>query len=109
MARHPRKGNGWPAQLAAVNLDAAGSAIGAQAHGVAVPPASEAAPVRRFGAGRVEVAALASGRQHWGVTPVARASSGGYGIPLGEVRDARGFRGGSRGAGSAARPRAAQA
>ena len=38
MARSQRKGNGLPAQLAAVNLHAAGIDIGSQEHWVAVPP-----------------------------------------------------------------------
>ena len=59
MTRHKRKGNGLPSQLAAVNLHAAGIDIGAQEHWVAVPPESDAQPVRRFGAWTVDLEALA--------------------------------------------------
>ena len=50
MKRDHRQGNGLPAQRAAVNLPAAGSDIGAQAHWGAVPPDRDAQPVRGFGA-----------------------------------------------------------
>ncbi len=91
MARHKRKGNGLPAQLAALNLHAAGIDSGAQEHWGAVPPDSDSPPVRRCGACKVELAALASGRQPWGLTTGVRESSGVDWRPRFEVREARGL------------------
>ena len=78
MARHQRKGNGLPAQLAAVNLHAAGIDIGAQEHWVAVSPDSDSQPVRRFGACTADLEALASWLQQCGVQTVAMESTGVY-------------------------------
>ena len=91
MARHQRKGNGLPAQLAAVNLHAAGIDIGAQEHWVAVPPESDLQPVRRFGACTADLEAVAGWLRQCGVTTVAMESTGVYWIPLFEVLEARGF------------------
>jgi transposase len=91
MARHQRKGNGLPAQLAAVNLHAAGIDIGAQAHWVAVPPDSDAQSVRGFGACTADLEAIASWLQQCGVTTVAMESTRVYWIPLFELLEARGF------------------
>jgi len=91
MARHTRKGNGLPAQLAAVNLHAAGIDIGAQEHWVAVPPDSDAQPVRRFGACTADLEAIAQWLSACGVTSVAMESTGVYWIPLFELLEARGF------------------
>ena len=60
MARSQRKGNGLPAQLAAVNWHAAGIDIGSQEHWVAVPPDCDPQPVRRFGACTADLEALAT-------------------------------------------------
>ncbi len=46
MKQDQRKGKRLPVQLATVNLHAAGIDIGAQEHGVAVPPDSDPQPVR---------------------------------------------------------------
>ncbi len=46
----PRSQSALPPQLAAVNLHAAGSAVGAEAHDVAVPPRDDPQPVRCVGA-----------------------------------------------------------
>ena len=91
MARHQRKGNGLPAQLAAVNLHAAGIDIGAQEHWVAVSPDSDSQPVRRFGACTADLEALASWLQQCGVQTVAMESTGVYWIPLFELLEAQGF------------------
>jgi transposase len=91
MARHQRKGNGLPAQLAAVNLHAAGIDIGAQEHWVAVPPDSDVQPVRRFGACTGDLEALAEWLRQCGVTTVAMESTGVYWIPLFELLEVRGF------------------
>jgi len=91
MARHQRKGNGLPAQLAAVNLHAAGIDIGAQEHWAAVSPDSDSQPVRRFGACTADLEALASWLQQCGVQTVAMESTGVYWIPLFELLEAQGF------------------
>jgi transposase len=91
MARHQRKGNGLPAQLAAVNLHAAGIDIGSQEHWVAVPPDCDPQPVRRFGACTADLEALATWLRECGVTTVAMESTGVYWIPLFELLEARGF------------------
>ncbi len=91
MKRDNRQGNGLPAQLAAVNLHAAGIDIGAQAHWVAVPPDSDAQPVRGFGACTADLEAMAKWLQQCGVTTVAMESTGVYWIPLFELLEARGF------------------
>jgi transposase len=80
-----------PAQLAAVNLHAAGIDIGSQEHWVAVPPASDSQPVRRFGACTADLEALADWLQQCGVTTVAMESTGVYWIPLFELLEAQGF------------------
>jgi transposase len=91
MKRDDRQGNGLPAQLAAVNLYAAGIDIGAQEHWVAVPPTSDAQPVRGFGACTADLEAMATWLQQCGVTTVAMESTGVYWIPLFELLEARGF------------------
>jgi hypothetical protein len=48
-----------PPQLAAANLHAAGIAIGAEAHCVAVPPSDDPQPVRSLGAYTADWEALA--------------------------------------------------
>jgi hypothetical protein len=52
--QHPRSQSALPPQLAAVNLHAAGIDVGAETHGVAVPPSDDAQPVRRFGASTID-------------------------------------------------------
>jgi transposase len=91
MARHQRKGNGLPSQLAAVNLHAAGIDIGSQEHWVAVPPESASQPVRRFGACTADLETVVAWLQQCGVTTVAMESTGVYWIPLFELLEARGF------------------
>src|ERR1051325_6172797 len=91
MARLQRKGNGLPAQLAAVNLHAAGIDIGSQEHWAAVPPDSDSQPVRRFGACTADLEALATWLRACGVTTCAMESTGAYWIPLFELLEARGF------------------
>jgi len=58
---------------------------------VAVPPASDPQPVRRFGACTADLEALADWLQQCGVTTVAMESTGVYWIPLFELLEARGF------------------
>ena len=87
-----RKGNGLPAQLAAVNLHAAGIDIGSQEHWVAVPHRTVTRNrCARFGACTADLEALATWLQQCGVTTVAMESTGVYWIPLFELLEARGF------------------
>jgi transposase len=86
-----RQGNGLPAQLAAVNLHAAGIDIGAQEQWGAVPPGSDVQPVRRFGAWTADLEALADWLQQCQVTTVAMESTGVYWIPPFELLEARGL------------------
>jgi transposase len=85
MKRDPRKGQRLPSQLAAVTLHAAGIAIGAQEHWVAVPPDSDPQPVRRFGACTADLEAIATWLQQCSVMTVAMESTGVYWIPLFEL------------------------
>jgi transposase len=82
-----------PPQLAAVNLHAAGIAIGADAHCVAVPPSDDPQPVRSFGAYTAALEAVAAWLATCGITTVALASTGVYWIPLLELLETRGFEG----------------
>jgi len=91
MTRHKHQGNGLPAQLAAVNLHAAGIDLGAQEHWVAVPPGSDTQPVRRFGAWTADLEALADWLRRCEVTSVVMESTGVYWMPLFELLEARGL------------------
>src|SRR6266849_3949751 len=91
MKRDNRQGNGLPAQLAAVNLHAAGIDIGAEAHWVAVPPSDDLQPVRCFGACTADLEALADWLATCGITTIALESTGVYWIPLFELLETRGF------------------
>jgi transposase len=71
-----------PPPLAAVNLHAAGIAVGAEAHDVAVPYSDDPQPVRYFGAYTTDLEALADWLTTCGITPVALASTVAYWIPL---------------------------
>lgn len=93
MKRDKRKGKRLPAPLAVVNLHAAGSDMGAQEHGVAVPPDSDSQPVRRFGACTAGREALADWLRQCGGSTVAMESIGVYWIALFELLEAQGFLG----------------
>jgi transposase len=88
---HLRSQPALPPQLAAVNLQAAGIDMGAEAHDVAVPPSDDPQPVRRFGAYTVDLEALADGLAAGGITTVALESTGVYWIPLCEHLETMGF------------------
>jgi transposase len=77
--------------LQVVNPHAAAVDIGAAEHGVAVPPDRNAQPVRRFGTCTIALEAMADWLRACDVTTVAMESTGGYGSPLFEVLEARGF------------------
>jgi transposase len=80
-----------PPPLAAVNLHAAGSAGGAEAPCVAVPPSDAPQPVRRFGAYTVDVEALADWLAACGITTVALEATGVDGSPRFALVECRGF------------------
>jgi transposase len=71
-----------PPPWAAVNRQAAGLDSGAASHDVAVPPRDDASPVRCCGACPADLEALADGLAAWGMTTVARESTGVSGLPL---------------------------
>jgi hypothetical protein len=52
--QQPHAKSALPPQLAAVNLHAAGTDVGAEAHVVAVPPGNDPQPVRCFGASTID-------------------------------------------------------
>ena len=86
---HPRPTTPPPPQppaltgpLQVFNPHAAGSDLGAAEHGVAVPPGRDPQPVRSFGPCPVDLYTLADWRMDGGVTPVARASTGGSWRPV---------------------------
>jgi len=91
MKQDHRTGKRLPGQRATVNWHAAGIASGAQEQWGAVPPDSDPQPVRRFGAGTVDVEASARWLPQCGVTTVAMEATGVDGIPLFEVLAARGL------------------
>ena len=74
-----------------MNLHAAGLAVGAEEHWVAVPACDDPHPVRRCGANTADLDALADWLWACDLTPVALESTGVSGIPLFEVLEARGF------------------
>jgi transposase len=80
-----------PPQLAAANLHAAGLAIGAEAHDVAVPPRDDPQPVRCVAADTADLEALATWVAQCQVTTVAMESPGVSWLPLFALLEARGF------------------
>lgn len=77
--------------LPLVNPHAAGLDIGSSEIWVAVPPASDAQPVRKFGTFTPDLVALAEWLQACAVTTVAMESTGVYWIPIYELLEARGL------------------
>ena len=71
-----------PGSLPQLNTNAAGIAVGATAHVVAVPADRAAEPVREFGPFTTDLYRLAEWLQACGVTTVALESTGVYWIPL---------------------------
>jgi len=70
---------------------AAGIDVGATVHWVAVPPGTDAEPVRSFGTCTADLEELADWLQACGVTSVALESTGIYWIPLFEMLESRGL------------------
>ena len=93
MSQHPPSPSKTPLppQLAAVTWHAAGIAIGAEAHVVAVPPSDDPQPVRSFGASTADLDTRADWWLTCGITPVALESTGVSWLPLVAFLEARGF------------------
>ncbi len=80
-----------PAQLAHLNLNAAAIDVGATSHFVAVPPGRDTTDVREVGTFTADLYRLADWLQQCGVATVVMESTGGYGIPIFEILEERGF------------------
>ncbi|MDP9310169.1 MAG: IS110 family transposase [Chloroflexota bacterium] len=91
MAPTTRSRSHHSAPLAIIHPHAAGLDIGADEIMVAVPPESDAQPVRMFGTFTVDLYRLADWLMQCGVDTVALESTGIYWIPLFEVLEARGI------------------
>jgi transposase len=78
------------AQLAPLNLNAAGIDVGATEHWVAVPADRDAQPVQRFGAFTADLYALAAWLRQCQIDTVVMESTGVYWIALFEVLEERG-------------------
>lgn len=76
-----------------MNRNAAGIDVGSAEHSGAVPPDRSPEPVRRFASCTADLQAVADGRQACRLETVVRDSTGGYGIPLVQLLDARGVEG----------------
>jgi transposase len=94
MAPHQRKkspaAQPLPAQRHAVNVPAAGIAVGAEAHWGAVPVEAAPQPVRAFPAHTASLHAVAAWLTLCGITTVALDSTGGYWLPLCEWLEPQG-------------------
>jgi transposase len=77
--------------LEVVHPDAAGIDIGNEAHYVAVPPARDSQPVRRFGCTTAELRAMAAWLEQCGIRTVALQSTGVYWIPVYDILEQAGL------------------
>ena len=80
-----------PADIALLNLNAAGLDIGAEEIYGCVPNDRDETPVRAFGTYTVELHTLADWLEACGIETVAMESTGVYWVPVYEVLEARGF------------------
>lgn len=80
-----------PAELAQVNLHAAGIDVGAASHWVAVPEGRDAKSVREFGPFTSNLYAAADWLEQCGVETVVMESTGVYWVNLFEILAERGF------------------
>lgn len=87
----PGKGQRGHVPPLQVRNDAAGIDIGSQEIAVAVPPGSDAEPVRTFQTFTADLNALADWLQQCKVRTVAMESTGVYWIPLFQILEARGL------------------
>lgn len=86
-----RKVRKLPAELARVNLDAAGIDIGSASHFVAVPEGRDNETVKEFKSFTADLYELANWLERCKIKTVAMESTGIYWIPLFEILEARGF------------------
>lgn len=77
--------------LEVMHPDAAGIDIGNEAHYVAVPPARDREPVRRFGCVTAELKEMAGWLQQCGIRTVAMQSTGVYWIPVYDILEEAGL------------------
>ncbi len=77
--------------LEVVHPDAAGIDIGNEAHYVAVPPARDSEPVRRFGCTTAELKEMADWLQRCGIRSVAMQSTGVYWIAVYDILEQAGL------------------
>jgi len=77
--------------LEVIHPDAAGIDIGNESHYVAVPPARDSEPVRRFGCTTAELKAMANWLQQCGVRTVAMQSTGVYWIAVYDILEQAGL------------------
>jgi len=82
----------WTLGLSVVHPKAAGIDVGNAEHWVAVPPALDPDPVRKFGCFTVDLMALADWLQQLGIETVALQSTGVYWVALDDILSARGIR-----------------
>jgi transposase len=80
-----------PAELARVNLNAAGIDIGSASHFVAVPEGRDEATVREFKTFTADLNALAAWLKKCRIDTVVMESTGVYWIPLFEILEDKGF------------------
>ncbi len=77
--------------LEVVHPDAAGIDIGNEAHYVAVPPARDSQPVRRFGCTTAELKAMAAWLRQCSIRTIAMQSTGVYWIPVYDILEEAGL------------------
>jgi len=77
--------------LEVIHPNAAGIDIGNESHYVAVPPARDSEPVRRFGCTTAELKAMANWLQQCGVRTVAMQSTGVYWIAVYDILEQAGL------------------
>jgi transposase len=82
----------WTLGLTVVHPKAAGIDVGNEEHWVAVPPALDPEPIRRFGCFTADLVAMADWLVSLGIETAAMQSTGVYWIALYEVLEERGIR-----------------
>jgi transposase len=91
MASTSKKDEPVATALPVLHRHAAGIDVGATFHVVAVPPDSDAEPVRTFSSFTGDLYRLADWLKSVGVTTLAMESTGVYWIPVYEILESRGF------------------
>src|SRR3989454_10802149 len=91
MAKKGKKNTPTPENMPIIHPHAAGIDVGAEAHWVCVPADRDAQPIQKFSALTCDLHRLADWLKACGLTTVAMASTGGYGMPLFQMLETRGF------------------